>query len=121
MDKKIGKRIYRNATPEEAARHAVVRQQIETELPAIKQVGREKLVEAMQRGVELEHTVALLKAERIRQGLSLSDINQRSGIEKSTLSRLENNEEANPTIGTLTRYASAIGVKLTVALAYQQQ
>jgi len=83
------------------------------------QLGRAKLVEAMQRGVELQHTVALLKAERIRQGLSLTDVNQRSGIEKSTLSRLENEEDVNPTIATLTRYANAIGVKLTVVLAHK--
>ena len=50
---KIGKRIYRSATPEEAVRHAVVRQQIEAELSAIKQLGREKLVEAMQCGVDI--------------------------------------------------------------------
>ena len=119
MEKQMGKRIYRSATPEEAVCHRVVRQQIEAELPEIKQVGREKLVEAIQRGVELQQTVALLKAERIRQGLSLTDVNQRSGIEKSTLSRLENEEDANPTIATLSRYASAIGVKLTVILAHE--
>lgn len=119
MEKQLGKRIYRNATPEEAARHQLIRQQIEAELPAIKQLGREKLTEAMQQGVELQHTVALLKAERLRQGLSLAEVNQRSGIEKSALSRLENYEDANPTVATLTRYASAIGVKLTVALAHE--
>jgi len=120
MEKQMGKRIYRNATPEEAARHALVRQQIEAELPELKQLGRQKLAEAMQQGVELQQTVALLKAERLRQGLSLAEVNQRSGIEKSTLSRVENQEDANPTIGTLTRYASAIGVTLTVVLAHDQ-
>jgi len=117
MKKQIGKRIYRSATSEEAARHGLIRQQIEAELPEIKELGCAKLVDAIQRGVELQQTVALLKAERIRQGLSLTDINQRSGIEKSTLSRLENEDDANPTVATLTRYASAIGVKLTVVLA----
>lgn len=119
MEKQMGKRIYRSATPEEAVRHEVIRAQIAEELPELQQLGRQKLAAAMQQGVELQQTVALLKAERLRQGLSLADINQRSGLEKSTLSRLENQEDANPTITTLTRYARAIGVRLTVVLAHE--
>ena len=111
-----GKRIYRPATPEEKARHSQIRDQIQAELPEIKQRGREKLAEAIQQGVEIRHITALLKAERIKQGLSLSDLNERTNIDRSTLSKLENNVEANPTISTLSRYAEAIGKKVMVTL-----
>ena len=42
---------------------------------------------------------------------------ERTGIERSTLSRLENNATANPTINTLSRYADAVGKKVFVIFA----
>ena len=44
----------------------------------------------------------------------------RTGIGRSALSRLENDEIANPTIVTLTRYADALGKKLSIALAEKE-
>jgi transcriptional regulator with XRE-family HTH domain len=41
---------------------------------------------------------------------------ERTGIERSALSRLENDVEANPTVNTLTRYADALGKKVLVIL-----
>jgi DNA-binding phage protein len=117
MDRKLGKRIYRPATEEEKQRHAVIRQQVAGELPEIKRLARQKLNEAAGRGVAARHVVAVLKAERQRQGLSLADMRQRTGMERSTLSRLENEEQTNPTIGTLSRYAGAIGKQLLIVLA----
>ena len=49
--------------------------------------------------------------------MSLSDIEQRTGIAKSNLSRLENDEHVNPTIATLSNYADALGKKLVIELA----
>lgn len=57
------------------------------------------------------------EAERQRQGRSLADLKERTGIERSTLSRLENNEDTNPTITTLSRYADAAGKQLLMVLA----
>ena len=48
------------------------------------------------------------------RGLSLADVAERSGIDKSRLSKLENDPRANPTLATLTRIASAMGVKLSI-------
>jgi transcriptional regulator with XRE-family HTH domain len=45
----------------------------------------------------------------------LSDIEERTGIGRSALSRLENETEPNPTVVTLTRYAEALGKKLVVS------
>ena len=64
----------------------------------------------------LEDALVLLKAERLRQQLSLSDIQERTGIERPNLSRLENEAEANPTIATLMRYAEALGKRLLIVL-----
>ena len=117
MAKKMGKRMYRQATVEEQERHQRIREQIQEELPDIKQRAKQKLAEAMQRGIAIQHTMAVLKSERVKKGLSLSDMKERTGIERSTLSRLENNAEANPTINTLTRYADAVGKKVFVVFA----
>jgi DNA-binding phage protein len=117
MTRKIGKRIYRPATVEEQERHKRIREQVQEELPDIEQRVRQKLAEAMQRGVPIQHTIALLKSERLKKGLSLADMKARTGIERSTLSRLENDAEANPTVDTLTKYADAVGKKVLVVLA----
>jgi hypothetical protein len=58
--------------------------------------------------------LSVLKAERMKKGLSLADMKERTGMERSTLSRLENHEEANPTVNTLIRYAEAVGKKLFI-------
>ena len=117
MAKKMGKRVYRQATVEEQERHKRIREHIQEELPDIQQRAKQKLAEAMQRGIAIQHTMAVLKSERVKKGLSLSDMKERTGIERSTLSRLENNAEANPTISTLTRYADAVGKKVFIVLA----
>ena len=117
MAKKMGKRIYRQATVEEQERHKRIRGQIQEELPDIKKRAQQKLAEAMQHGIAIQHAMSVLKAERVKKGLSLSAMKERTGIERSTLSRLENNEEANPTVNTLTRYADAVGKKVFVVFA----
>ena len=76
----------------------------------------ESWLRAVQQGVAIEHVMAVLKAERMKKGLSLADMKDRTGIERSTLSRLENNGEANPTLKTLARYADAVGKKVRVVL-----
>lgn len=55
-----------------------------------------------------------LKAERQAQGLSLSDVEEKTGIGRSALSRLENETDLNPTVVTLARYAEALGKKIVV-------
>ena len=117
MAKKRGKRIYRKATDEERKRHAKVREQIAAELQDIKRRARERLTLLKKEGTPLRQVLAALRAERERQGLSLADINARTGIDRAALSRLENNEEANPTLSTLERYADAVGKQMVVLLS----
>ena len=117
MAKEKGKRIYRKATDDERARHAKVREQIAEELPDIKQRARQRLALIKKEGTPLRQVLSALRAERERQGLSLADINERTGIDRAALSRLENNEDANPTLSTLERYAEAVGKQMIVLLS----
>ena len=117
MAKERGKRIYRKASDEEQARHAKIREQIADELPEIKKRARQRLAILKKEGTPLRQVLAALRAERERQGLSLSDINERTGIDRAALSRLENNEDANPTLATLERYADAVGKQMVVLLS----
>ncbi len=119
MANERGKRIYRKATDGERSRHANARKQIAIELPEIRQRAREKLVLLKKEGIPIRQILAALRAERERQGLSLADINVRTGIDRAALSRLENNEEANPTLATLERYAAAVGKQMVVLLSEQ--
>ena len=117
MEKRQIRRVYRPATDEERARHRLIREQIAAELPEIKQRARATLAALKKQGTPLRRVLAALRAERERQGLSLADLNERTGIDRAALSRLENNEEGNPTISTLERYAAAVGKQMIVLLA----
>ena len=61
---------------------------------------------------ELTEALAALRPERERQGLSLTDLAQRKGIDRATISKLETGKIPNPTVGTLKRYAAALGKSL---------
>lgn len=114
--RKTPKRIHRPLTDDEVVRLAKARHEAEAARDEIAQAGRiaRKAWEAM-RG-EVGRTVAELRAERERLGLSLADVEQRSGLRRSALSRLENDEHANPTWLTLERYAVALGMRLHATL-----
>lgn len=72
---------------------------------------------AFARHERLQNILHLLRAERERLGLSLSELSVRTGIDKGNLSRLENDPAANPTLDTLQRYAEAIGREILIDLA----
>lgn len=75
---------------------------------------RKRAWEATRR--EVARTIAALKAERKRLGLSLADVEARCGLKRSALSRLENDPNANPTLLTLQRYAAALGLTLSTSV-----
>jgi hypothetical protein len=66
---------------------------------------------------QLREVMQLLRAERMRQGLSLADVQERTGIPRSAISRLETDPDANPTLATVTRFAEALGKDLKILLA----
>jgi DNA-binding Xre family transcriptional regulator len=63
----------------------------------------------------LELAAELKKARKDRR-LSLADVARRSGIDKAALSRIENGQNTNPTIGTLETIARSIGSRLQFRL-----
>ncbi len=115
-------------TPEEAAHYRALREKIATEAPAILERGRKIKADIDARrapgnaeldkigaSVALQDAMVALARIRVSQGLSLADLNERTGIDRSVLSKLERREVANPTIDTLNRIAGGLGRKLVVS------
>ncbi len=111
--RKIVRRIYRvgRMSAEEAAAVQETRRKIMEEFPPKKRPVPDVITLD-----NLRHLMAELRKARTEGGLSLADVKERSGIDKPTLSRLENLAYDNPTIGTLVRYAQAVGKKIQVVL-----
>ncbi|HKD35917.1 MAG TPA: helix-turn-helix transcriptional regulator [Pirellulales bacterium] len=109
------KRIVRDRrlTPEEAARYKRVREQIAGELPDL--IGRHQ--ERMASLDQLQQLLVQLKSAREARGLSLADMTELTGMDRSAISKLETGQRANPTVETLVRYAEAVGKRLVVSLA----
>jgi ribosome-binding protein aMBF1 (putative translation factor) len=62
---------------------------------------------------ELANALSALRVERERQGLSLSEISARSGIDTATISKLETGKVPNPTVSTLRALARALNKRLS--------
>lgn len=114
--KRIAKRATRELTAAERKRVAKARQEAEEDKDYIVDQAR-RWKHANEAGqAALRETFRVLKEERQRQSLSLSDLEERTGMSRPSLSRLENDLESNPTITTLSRYAEALGKTLVVTL-----
>src|SRR5216684_2682926 len=109
------KRIIRNRplTPEEAAKYQAIREQVAQELPELVARHHERMASLDQ----LQDLLLQLKAAREAKGLSLADLTELTGMDRSALSKLETGQRANPTVETLVRYAEAVGKRLVVSLA----
>jgi len=92
------------ATPEGQAEEEEVIRKVREEFPPL--------------SIDPELAIALsaLRAERERQGLSLSEVSERSGIDRATISRLETGKVPNPTVGTLRDLARALNKRLSWSL-----
>lgn len=60
--------------------------------------------------------VRQFREAREAAGVSLAELEQRTGIRESVLSRLENSKAPNPTLATLQRYADAIGARVVFSI-----
>lgn len=109
------KRITRQGrlTAKEAAKYKKVRSQIAEELPDLVVRHHERRATLDQ----LEELIRQLKAAREAKGLSLADLTELTGMDRSALSKLETGQRANPTVATLVRYAEAVGKRLLVSLS----
>lgn len=112
------KRITRSRplSAEDAAKYKAIREQVAQELP-------ELVARHQERTATLDHLQELLrqlKAAREAKGLSLADLTELTGMDRSAISKLETGQRANPTVETLVRYAEAVGKRLVVSLADQE-
>lgn len=115
------KHVHRkeSRTKDEAARLRSDRQRYQRDKPTPAQLlaeGGHKEFVSLGELMLLHEVMASLKKERQRQGLTLADVAERSGIDQAALSKLESGTNGNPTLETLYRIASALGKSITCAL-----
>jgi DNA-binding Xre family transcriptional regulator len=67
--------------------------------------------------LQIKSFLHTLKKAREAKGLTLAEVEQRSGIDRAALSRLETGKQPNPTLETLARYSQAIGKVVLYKLA----
>jgi len=102
-------------TPDQQRELVAIRERFGRERPNLADLrasGDIDTVVAQGEYIELLAMLQALKGHRERQGLSLADVTERSGIDRSAISRLEGGANVNPTIDTLYRYARAVGAEL---------
>lgn len=109
------RRIVRSRplTSEEVAKYREIRKRVAAELPDLIARHHQRLAALDQ----LAELLRQLKSAREQQGLSLSDLTELTGMDRSALSKLETGKRPNPTVETLARYADAVGKRLVVSLA----
>jgi DNA-binding XRE family transcriptional regulator len=109
------KRTIRNRrlTRAEAAKYRSIREQIAAELPDLTRRHNQRMALLD----ELQELLEQLKAARKRKGLSLAELTELTGMDRSALSKLETGQRPNPTVETLLRYAQAVGKRVILRLA----
>lgn len=110
-------RSERTLSDADRSRLRQLREQIDVEKDEIIAEGRRHKAAHDTSLARLREVMQLLRDERTRRGLSLADIQARTGIARSALSRLETDSDANPTLTTITRYAEALGKDVKILLA----
>jgi DNA-binding phage protein len=103
-DKAIAARYRSRPSPRALAQSGQI------DRPACERAERVRATEPLAR--PFRDLIAALRAERERQGLSLADVAERSGMDRAAIHKLEIGLNANPTYATLTRYASALGTRI---------
>jgi DNA-binding XRE family transcriptional regulator len=109
-------RIFRanGKTAEERVREQTLREQLQKERPSLEDLVRTgacdpDAVMTMGMYFDVQKALQALKREREQCGLRIDDVAERSGLDRSVVSRLENGKQDNPSVATLMRYAAAVG------------
>lgn len=113
MAKRMQRKIERS--PEHQQEIEAIRERSRRERPSLQKLRESGDVsEIVTQGeyVDLLAMLAALKRHREAKGLSLADVAERCGMDRSAVSRLENGVYLNPTLHTLYRYAAAIGAEI---------
>jgi len=112
----MANRIVKKTTPEQAAEYRRKLAVVEAHRDELLALGRKAKMEQDQLLAEMANVFKELREERKRQGLSLADIADRTGMSREAICRLENLERGNFQIQTIQRYAKALGFKVNLAL-----
>jgi DNA-binding Xre family transcriptional regulator len=107
--RRVQKRI--SWTAEDRARHRAIRETFKDKPTVEELVARGELSGnpvSLGAYLNLRLLVGNLRKLREQVSLSLSDVAERSGMDKAMLSRLENGHVANPGIETISRYLDAL-------------
>ena len=113
-----GKRVVHRKierTPEEQRQLDEIRERFQRDRPGLDDLQASgDVTDIVSQGeyLDLRAMLAKLRKHRQRRGLSLADVAERSGMDRSAVSRLENGVYVNPTVDTLYRYAEAIGAEI---------
>ena len=107
---RTGRRIVRAGTADELARLNQAIAEEDTGVEANRRLGRELLAERQRLG----EAVAVLRTLRLEAGVTLAEMERRTGMSAANISRLENMDGPNPTIATLDRYAAALGKAIEI-------
>ena len=70
--------------------------------------------EELRNAISSPDSIAALKSLREQQGLSISEMAERTGMDRAMISRLESGRLDNPTLATVSRYAKALGKRVVV-------
>ena len=99
-------------TPEEIARLRADRERYQRDKPTPMQLlaegGHDDFL-PLGAILEFHQAMASLKQARERQGLTLAQLSELTGIDQGALSRLETGKNPNPTYDTISRMAAALG------------
>ena len=94
----------------------VIRSQVDADLPDLLAAARQAKA-AHDAAVEpARQAVQLLKAEREAQGVSLTEMETRTGIAAAELERIERESQQMPSLVTLDLYARALDKRLWMTL-----
>ncbi len=118
--------IASTRTPEARARHAEIRERFKGKpgpdalfaMGEIDAEARDRIKAEIAAGPS-DSLAALLREirlERERQGLSFGDVGALCGMDRSAAQKVESGAASNPTVGTLIRYAEALGKRVRFTL-----
>lgn len=112
--KRIHRRIER--TPEEREALQRIRERFQSQRPSMEELlatGDVSEFVPLGEYLSIRSTLLALQEQRERKGLSIATVAERSGIDESAIRGLESGLQPNPTVDALSRYAAAVGAKIT--------
>jgi DNA-binding XRE family transcriptional regulator len=117
MAKRTHRKIER--TPQHQQEIEAIRERFRRDRPSLQKLrdsGDVSEVVTQGEYVGLLVMLAALKRHREAKGLSLADVAERCGMDRSAVSRLENGVYLNPTLDTVYCYAAAIGTEIAFSV-----